>query len=112
MDYSILIVYIVGSMFSLALATLITPGLRNKGGWGSLFLASIVMAFLNYYIIDRFGVRVGAIGRGGAGFLAATLVIYITGKVVPGYKVNIFGAMIGAIVLSGINMFLPGPFML
>jgi putative membrane protein len=98
-------------MLSIGIATILTPGFRNRGGCSSLFLGAVVMAALNYFVLDQTGIQASAFGRGAAGFFMAAAIIYVTGKLVPGYRVSLFGALVGAVVLSAVNIFLPGPFM-
>lgn len=94
------IVRFVVSALVLMLVSWLVPGFRVNGFWGALF-ASLVIAGLGWVAQAILGRRASPGGRGLMGFIAAAVVIYLTGWLFPGWiGVTWWGALIAAFVIG------------
>ncbi|WP_019638439.1 phage holin family protein [Paenibacillus fonticola] len=79
----------------------------SVGGFGSALLLALVIALLGWAIEGIFGKRVTPFGRGIVGFLASALVIWLAQFVISGVSVSILGALLAALVIGIIDLFIP-----
>ncbi|GGF99440.1 phage holin family protein [Paenibacillus abyssi] len=100
-----LIRFIVAALV-LMVVGFIVPGFAVGGFWSALFLA-LVIAALGWVIEGIFGKRVSPFGRGIVGFLVSALVIWIAQFIVSGVTVTWLGAILAALVIGIIDLFIP-----
>ncbi|CAM3832530.1 phage holin family protein [Cohnella lubricantis] len=84
----------------------IVPNFSVGGFWSALLLA-LVIAVLGWIIEGIFGKRVSPFGRGIVGFLASAAVIWIAQFVVGNVHATILGALLAALVIGIIDLFIP-----
>ncbi|HTG68979.1 MAG TPA: phage holin family protein [Candidatus Udaeobacter sp.] len=90
----------------LMLVGFIVPQFSVGGFWSALFLA-LVIAALGWIIEGIFGKRVTPFGRGIVGFIASAAVIWIAQFIVGGVSVTLLGAILAALVIGIIDLFIP-----
>ncbi|MCQ6559620.1 phage holin family protein [Paenibacillus mendelii] len=100
------IVRFVVSAIVLMIVGYIVPQFSVGGFWSALFLA-VVIALLGWIIEGIFGKRVTPFGRGIVGFLASAVVIWIAQFIVGGVSVTWLGAILAALVIGIIDLFIP-----
>ncbi|GAB6926816.1 phage holin family protein [Paenibacillus sp. JCM 10914] len=79
----------------------------SVGGFGSALLLALVIALFGWAIEGIFGKKVTPFGRGIVGFLVSALVIYLAQFIVGGVSVSILGALLAALVIGIIDLFIP-----
>ena len=84
----------------------IVPQFSVGGFWSALVLA-LVIALLSWVVEGIFGKRINPFGRGIVGFLVSALVIYIAQFIVSGVSVTMLGALLAALVIGIIDLFIP-----
>jgi putative membrane protein len=85
----------------------LTPGFAVNGFWAALF-ASLVIAGLGWVAQAMLGRGASPAGRGVAGFIAAAVIIYLTGWLFPGWlTVTWWGALIAAFLIGLADAFVP-----
>ncbi|WP_342565156.1 phage holin family protein [Paenibacillus sp. FSL R7-0345] len=84
----------------------IVPQFTVGGFWSALILA-LVIALLGWVVEGIFGKKATPFGRGIVGFLVSALVIWIAQFIVSGVSVTILGALLAALVIGIIDLFLP-----
>lgn len=84
----------------------IVPQFTVGSFWSALILA-LVIALLGWVVEGIFGKKATPFGRGIVGFLVSALVIWIAQFVVSGVSVTILGALLAALVIGIIDLFLP-----
>ncbi|ASA19998.1 phage holin family protein [Paenibacillus donghaensis] len=77
------------------------------GGFGSALILALVIALLGWIVEGVFGKKTTPFGRGIVGFLVSALVIWIAQFVVTGVSVSVVGALLAALVIGIIDLFLP-----
>lgn len=90
----------------LMLVGFIVPQFSVGGFWSALFLA-LVIAALGWIVEGIFGKRVTPFGRGIVGFIASAVVIWIAQFIVGGVTVTWLGAILAALVIGIIDLFIP-----
>ncbi|MDQ8735907.1 phage holin family protein [Paenibacillus sp. LHD-38] len=90
----------------LMLVGFIVPEFSVGGFWSAFFLA-LVIAALGWIIEGIFGKRVTPFGRGIVGFIASAAVIWIAQFIVGGVNVTLLGAILAALVIGIIDLFIP-----
>jgi Membrane protein of unknown function. len=100
------VVRFIVSALVLMLVGLIVPQFSVGGFWSALFLA-LVIAALGWVIEGIFGKKVTPFGRGIVGFLASAAVIWIAQFIVGGVEVTWLGAILAALVIGIIDLFIP-----
>lgn len=101
----IIIRFVVATVV-LMVTALLTPGFSNIG-FGTALLAAIVIAAMDYVIQKLFKVDASPFGRGIVGFLLSALIIYLAQFLVPGMEVNVFGAIVAALIIGIIDAIIP-----
>ncbi|BFH15803.1 phage holin family protein [Paenibacillus melissococcoides] len=84
----------------------IVPAFSVGGFWCALILA-LVIALIGWIVEGIFGKKVTPFGRGIVGFLASALVIYVAQFFVGGVTVSVLGAILAALVIGLIDLFIP-----
>ncbi|MEI7026039.1 phage holin family protein [Paenibacillus sp. y28] len=84
----------------------IVPNFSVGGFWSALLLA-VVIAAVGWIVEGIFGKRITPFGRGIVGFLASAAVIWIAQFIVGGVAVSIIGALLAALVIGIIDLFIP-----
>ncbi|MEC0172517.1 phage holin family protein [Paenibacillus graminis] len=84
----------------------IVPQFTVGGFWSALILA-LVIALLGWVIEGIFGKKTTPFGRGIVGFLVSALVIWIAQFIVSGVSVTVLGALLAALAIGIIDLFLP-----
>lgn len=84
----------------------IVPQFTVGGFWSALVLA-LVIALLGWVVEGIFGKKVTPFGRGIVGFIVSALVIWIAQFIVSDVSVSILGAILAALVIGIIDLFLP-----
>lgn len=100
------LVRFVVSALVLMFVGLVVPGFYIAGFWTAI-LAAIVIAALGWVTERLFGHRVSPYGRGIVGFIVSAVVIFVAQAVVPGMRVTILGALLAALVIGIIDLFVP-----
>lgn len=77
------------------------------GGFGSALLLALVIALMGWAIEGIFGSKVTPFGRGIVGFITSALVIWLAQFIVSGVSVSIIGAILAALVIGIIDLFIP-----
>lgn len=101
-----LIVRFVVSALVLMLVSFLLPGFALLT-FGQALIAAVIIAVLGFIIESIFGKRISPQNRGIVGFITAAVVIYITQFLVPGMTVSILGALLAAIIIGVIDLFVP-----
>lgn len=100
------IVRFIVSALVLMLVGFIVPAFEVGGFWSALFLA-LVIAVAGWIIEGIFGKKVTPFGRGIVGFLISAAVIWFSQFIVGGVDVSIIGAILAALVIGIIDLFIP-----
>ena len=102
-----LIIKIVTSAISLLIAAWITPGMSISGGFGVAISVAIVIGLLDWLALRFTSLKDSPTGRGSTGFILAAVILYLAGKFVRGFHVNLLGALIGAFILGLVDAIMP-----
>lgn len=97
--------FIVAALVLMLVGALV-PGFAVGGFWSALFLA-LVIALIGWAVEGIFGTRISPFGRGIVGFLVSALVIYLAQFIVADVRVTVLGAILAALVIGLIDLFLP-----
>ncbi|OUM90756.1 MAG: hypothetical protein BAA01_07190 [Bacillus thermozeamaize] len=84
----------------------IVPGFSVQGFWSAL-LAAVVIAALGWVVETFFGDDISPYARGIVGFLVSAVIIYIAQFIVPDMRVTVLGALLAALVIGVVDMFVP-----
>lgn len=101
-----LIVRFVVSALVLMLISFILPGFAQLG-FGTAILAAIVIALLGFVVENLFGKDISPQNRGLVGFITSAVVIFLAQFVVPGMQISIIGALLAAIIIGIVDIFVP-----
>ncbi|MBO8164454.1 MAG: phage holin family protein [Brevibacillus sp.] len=97
--------FIVAALVLMFIGFLV-PGFSISGFWTALF-AAVVIAAIGWGIEALFGNRISPYNRGIIGFLVSVAVIYFTQFLVAGFRVTILGALIAALLIGVVDLFIP-----
>lgn len=100
------VVRFIVSALVLMLVGLIVPQFEVGGFWSALFLA-LVIAVVGWIVEAIFGRQITPFGRGIVGFLASAAVIWLAQFIVGGVAVTWIGAILAALVIGIIDLFIP-----
>ncbi|MCC3374882.1 phage holin family protein [Cohnella sp. REN36] len=100
------VVRFIVSAIVLMIVGYLVPQFTIGGFWSALMLA-LVIAVLGWIIEGIFGKRVTPFGRGIVGFLSSALVIWLAQFVIGHMSVTILGALLAALVIGIIDLFIP-----
>lgn len=84
----------------------LVPGFDVGGFWSALFLA-VAIAVIAWILEGLFGRKITPFGRGIIGFLTSALVIWLAQFVVGGVSSTMIGAVLAALVVGIIDLFIP-----
>ena len=84
----------------------IVPGFSIQGFWSAL-LAAIFIAAIGWIIETFFGDNISPYARGIIGFLVSAVIIYVAQFIVPNMQVTVLGALLAALVIGVVDMFVP-----
>ncbi|HEX7056530.1 MAG TPA: phage holin family protein [Bacilli bacterium] len=84
----------------------VVPQFTVGSFWSALFLA-LVIALIGWVIEGIWGKRITPFGRGIVGFAVSALVIWLAQFVVGGVRVTWIGAILAALVIGIIDLFIP-----
>ena len=101
-----LIIRFVVAAVVLMLTAYLTPGFKSMS-FGTAILAAIVIAALDYIVQRLFKIDAAPFGRGISGFIISAVIIYLTQFLVPGMKINVFGAVVAALIIGIIDAIIP-----
>ncbi|MGZ9583453.1 phage holin family protein [Paenibacillus marinisediminis] len=100
------VVRFIVSALVLMFTSWLVPAFSVGGFWSALFLA-LIIALIGWGIEALFGTRVTPFSRGVVGFLVSALVIYVAQFFVGGVSVSMIGALLAALVIGLIDLFIP-----
>jgi len=100
------VVRFVVSALVLLLVGALVPQFEVGGFWSALLLA-LVIALFGWVLEGIFGKKISPFGRGIVGFLVSALVIYLAQFIIGGVDVSVIGAILAALVIGIIDLFLP-----
>lgn len=101
-----MIVRFIVSALVLMFVGFLVPGFGPIGFVNAL-IAAVVISVLGYLVEMLLGEKVSPQSRGVVGFVTAAAVIYIAQYLVPALNVTILGALIAALVIGIIDVFVP-----
>jgi len=79
----------------------------NVGGFWSALMLALVIAAIAFIVETIIGNRISPFGRGIVGFLTSAVIIYVSQFFVPGVRITIIGALLAALVIGIIDLFIP-----
>src|SRR4051812_12054239 len=100
------IVRLIISAIVLLFVSWIVPNFSVGGFWSAVFLA-VIIAVIGWIIEGIFGKRVTPFGRGIVGFLTSAFIIWLAQFIVSGVRVTLVGAILAALVIGIIDLFVP-----
>ncbi len=100
------IVRLVVSALVLMFVSFLVPGFMTTN-FGTALIAALVITLLGWLVEAIMGRSVSPYARGIVGFLVSALVIYVTKFIVTGFSVTIGGALVAALVIGLVDMFVP-----
>lgn len=100
------VVRFIVSALVLMFVGFIVPGFAPLTFFHAL-MAAIVIAALGWVVEATMGRSVSPFGRGTVGFIISAIVIWATQFFVPGMDVSILGALLGAVLIGIIDLFVP-----
>lgn len=100
------IVRLVVSALVLMFVSFLVPGFMTASFWTAV-VAALVITLLGWLVEAIMGRSVSPYARGIVGFLVSALVIYVTSFIVTGFTVTIGGALVAALVIGLVDMFVP-----
>ena len=84
----------------------ITPGFTRLG-FGYALLAAALITVIGYALEALFGKNISPYAHGAVGFIVSAIIFYVIQFLVPGMTVTILGALIAALIVGIIDMFVP-----
>lgn len=104
---------IIGAIVRFIVAALViwftaflVPGFEVAGFWSAL-MAALVIALIGWAVEALFKREISPFGRGIVGFLTSAAIIYVTQFFVGGLNVSLLGAILAALVIGIVDMFVP-----
>lgn len=79
----------------------------NFESFPTLLLAAFAIVILDYMVATVTGIHDSPTGRGIVGFVAATVIIYMTQFIVSGFYISILSSIIAALIYAVIDYFIP-----
>jgi uncharacterized membrane protein YvlD (DUF360 family) len=77
------------------------------GNFGSAFLFALVIAAIGWLVEVGFGTKITSFGRGIVGFLTSVVILWLAQFVVSGVSMTLFGAILAALIIGIIDLFMP-----
>lgn len=100
------IVRFIVSAIVLGVVAFLVPGFRIAG-LGTTIIAALVITLLGWLMERLFGTNISPYGRGIVGFISTVIVLYITQFFVPGFRIGLFSAIVAALIIGLIDLFVP-----
>lgn len=100
------LVRFIVSALVLMVVSWIVPAFKVGGFWSAFFLA-LVIAIVAWIIEGVFGKRITPFGRGIVGFITSAVIIWAAQFVVTGVSTTFIGAILAALVIGIIDLFIP-----
>lgn len=100
------LVRFIVSALVLMVVSWIVPAFEVGGFWSAFFLA-LVIAIAAWVIEGIFGKRITPFGRGIVGFITSAVIIWLAQFIVSGVKTSFIGAILAALVIGIIDLFIP-----
>jgi len=100
------LVRFIVSALVLMFVSFIVPAFEVGGFWSAFFLA-LVIAIAAWVIEGIFGRKITPFGRGAVGFITSAVIIWLAQFIVSGVKTSIIGALLAALVIGIIDLFIP-----
>lgn len=101
-----LVVRFIVSALVLMFVGYLVPGFGPIGFVNAL-IAAVVISVLGYLVESLLGKNISPQSRGIVGFITSAAVIYLAQYLVPALNVTILGALIAALVIGIIDIFVP-----
>ena len=101
-----LIIKYITSIAILGTSALFTPNC-NFESFPTLLLAAFTIVILDYMVAVVTGIHDSPTGRGIVGFVAATVIIYMTQFIVSGFYISVLSSIIAALIYGIIDYFIP-----
>lgn len=101
------IVRFVVSALVLMVVGMFVTGFSRLSFTSALF-AALVIAAIGWVVERLFGRNIRPMGRGIVGFLTSVVVIYAAQWFVPGMEVTLLGAVLAALLIALVDLFIPG----
>ena len=101
-----LIIRYITSIAILGTTALFAPNF-NFESFPTLLLAAFTIVILDYLVATVTGIHDIPTGRGIVGFVAATVIIYMTQFIVSGYYISVLSSIIAALIYGVIDYFIP-----
>ncbi|MCR8644915.1 phage holin family protein [Paenibacillus sp. N1-5-1-14] len=100
------VVRFIVSAFVLMLVSWFVKGF-SVGGFTSALLLALAIAVIAFIVESMFGRRITPFGRGVVGFLTSAVIIWVAQFIVPGVTATVLGAILSALVIGLIDLFIP-----
>ncbi|TDG00421.1 phage holin family protein [Paenibacillus piri] len=100
------LVRFIVSALVLMFVSYIVPAFKVGGFWSAFFLA-LVIALAAWIIEGVFGKKITPFGRGIVGFVTSAVIIWLAQFIVSGVSTSIIGALLAALVIGIIDLFIP-----
>ncbi len=84
----------------------VTPGF-SRLGFGYALLAAILITVIGYALEALFGSNISPYSRGAVGFVVSAIIFYVIQFLIPGLTITVLGAVIAALIVGIIDMFVP-----
>ncbi len=102
-----IVVRVLLTALVVGIAAYFTPGF-SISSLGTLLVAAVVIAGLDYFVEKFSGIDASPFGRGITGFIVAGVILYFTRFIVAGFNISVVGAIIGALVIGIVDALVPG----
>lgn len=79
----------------------------NTSSYPKLVISAIVLVILDYFVSTVSGIHDIPLYRAIVGFVASTIIVYMTQFFVPGFYISILTAIIASLMYGIIQYFLP-----
>lgn len=96
----------IASLAILGTTAIFAPNFDFKS-FPTLLLAAFTIIILDYLVATVTSIHDSPTGRGIVGFVAATIIIYMTQFIVSGYYISILSSIIAALMYGVIDYFIP-----
>jgi putative membrane protein len=100
-----LVRFLVSAVILLIISAIV-PGFSINGFWSAL-IASVVIALLGWLVESILGHDISPYARGIVGFITSAVILYLTGWILPGVRITFFGALIAALIIGLVDIFVP-----
>ncbi|MGG1312589.1 MULTISPECIES: phage holin family protein [Cohnella] len=100
------VVRFIVSAIVLMIVGFLVPQFSVGNFWSALLLA-LVIALIGWIVEAIFGKKVTPFGRGIVGFLTSAVVIWLAQFVVGQVSVTVLGALLAALVIGIVDLFIP-----